>query len=225
MAEYVKAFDNDIALEMTIQDIGKKVSDIFAWVAKAIRLAIKWLTEHLAKLRKVKPEKTDKDATPNSQAGAGAEVMRKEDPKVVYIEDLYDCGNELKGIVEDVKFCVNMLMKRPKPDHKVGKGYAERYAQDNELIADRMERCLNTLKKLDGIEKKTISLEIGETLKKELEELSALYEKYGRFYEMFVKKNQHVEAFMAGTINSFNLISNVGGQASVMIQKLYTVAN
>ena len=113
-----------------------------------------------------------------------------------------------------------MLIERPKPDHKTGKGYGERWAGDNELIADRMAKAMEILEKLDGIEKKTIDADKAEMLKGRLEALNAQYDKYSRIYDMFVKKNQHTTEYFIGTITSFHMISDVAGKALNIILKL-----
>ena len=134
--------------------------------------------------------------------------------------DLYDCGNELDRVVDDIQFCLEMLIKRPTPDHKVGKGYAQRWAGDNEMIADRMAKAAEVLEKLEGIEKKTLTADKAEKLKTRLETLNGQYEKYCRIYQMFIKKNQHTEAFLATTTNSFNTISNIATKALNIIMQL-----
>lgn len=221
--EYVQAFKNEIATENLVTDIGKRIMSVFKFIGELIKKAISFLTTHLSKLNRIK--KTDKDPTPNSQSGAGAEVMQKKAPKVVYAEDCYDCGNELTNIVADIDFCVQLLMKRPKPDYKVNKSYADRWEQDNSLIADRMNRCLNELEKLEGISNKTVSTETGEKLKAKLEELNAQYDKYGRIYQMFINKHQGIEQYMISTQVSFNLISSTGAKALNIILQLYTPAD
>ena len=184
-----------------------------------IRKAIKFLTGLIGKLRKNK-KNTNQDATPSNMNGSGAEVMTNTTITPVIVEELYDCGNELERVVDDVRFCIEMLIKRPKPDHKTGKGYGERWAGDNELIADRMAKAMEILEKLDGIEKKTIDVDKAEMLKGRLEALNAQYDKYSRIYDMFVKKNQHTTEYFIGTITSFHMISDVAGKALNIILKL-----
>lgn len=220
--DYAQAFENEIATENLVNDIGKKIMSIFKFIGDLIKKAISFLTTHLSKLARIK--KTDKDPTPNSQTGAGAEVMQKKEPKAVYAEDCYDCGNELTGIVNDIDFCLQLLMKRPKPDYKVNKNYGERWEQDNSLIADRMNRCMNDLNKLEGIDRKTVSEETGEKLKARLEFLNTQYEKYARIYQMFINKHQGIEQYMVSTQMSFNLISSTASKALEIILKMYTPA-
>ena len=246
--EYMSALEKEIAMEVTIADIGQKVMSIFKFIGELIRKAIKVLTGLIGRLKKTKiqqesgpvyvdkngkviPEddpnlqaainrKTNMTPTPDTMKGAGAEVMTKEAPKSTITADLYDCGNELDRVVTDIQFCLEMLIKRPTPDHKVGKGYAERWAGDNEMIADRMAKAAEILEKLEGIEKKTLTADKAEKLKTRLETLNGQYEKYCRIYQMFIKKNQHTEAFLATTTNSFNTISNIATKALNIIMQL-----
>ena len=229
--EYMSALEKEIAMEVTIADIGQKVMSIFKFIGELIRKAIKFLTGLVGRLKKTKgtsenentkstEDRSNMNATPNTMKGAGAEVMTKEVPKPTVTADLYDCGNELDRVVNDIQFCLEMLIKRPTPDHKVGKGYAERWAGDNELIADRMAKASEVLEKLEGIEKKTLSADKAEKLKTRLETLNGQYEKYCRIYQMFIKKNQHTEAFLATTTNSFNTISNIATKALNIIMQL-----
>ena len=246
--EYMSALEKEIAMEVTIADIGQKVMSIFKFIGELIRKAIKVLTGLIGRLKKTKiqqesgpvyvdkngkviPEddpnlqaainrKTNMTPTPDTMKGAGAEVMTKEAPKSTITADLYDCGNELDRVVNDIQFCLEMLVKRPTPDHKVGKGYAERWAGDNEMIADRMAKAAEVLEKLEGIEKKTLTADKAEKLKARLETLNGQYEKYCRIYQMFIKKNQHTEAFLATTTNSFNTISNIATKALNIIMQL-----
>ena len=246
--EYMSALEKEIAMEVTIADIGQKVMSIFKFIGELIRKAIKVLTGLIGRLKKTKiqqesgpvyvdkngkviPEddpnlqaainrKTNMTPTPDTMKGAGAEVMTKEAPKSTITADLYDCGNELDRVVNDIQFCLEMLIKRPTPDHKVGKGYAERWAGDNEMIADRMAKAAEVLEKLEGIEKKTLTADKAERLKTRLETLNGQYEKYCRIYQMFIKKNQHTESFLATTTNSFNTISNIATKALNIIMQL-----
>ena len=229
--EYMSALEKEIAMEVTIADIGQKVMSIFKFIGELIRKAIKFLTGLVGRLKKTKgasenentkstEDRSNMNATPNTMKGAGAEVMTKEAPKPTITADLYDCGNELDRVVNDIQFCLEMLIKRPTPDHKVGKGYAERWAGDNEMIADRMAKAAEVLEKLEGIEKKTLTADKAEKLKARLETLNGQYEKYCRIYQMFIKKNQHTEAFLATTTNSFNTISNIATKALNIIMQL-----
>ena len=229
--EYMSALEKEIAMEVTIADIGQKVMSIFKFIGELIRKAIKFLTGLVGRLKKTKStsenentksteDRSNMNATPNTMKGAGAEVMTKEVPKPTVTADLYDCGNELDRVVNDIQFCLAMLIKRPTPDHKVGKGYAERWAGDNEMIADRMAKAAEVLEKLEGIEKKTLTADKAEKLKARLETLNGQYEKYCRIYQMFIKKNQHTEAFLATTTNSFNTISNIATKALNIIMQL-----
>lgn len=229
--EYMSALEKEIAMEVTIADIGQKVMSIFKFIGELIRKAIKFLTGLVGRLKKTKgtsenentkstEDRSNMNATPNTMKGAGAEVMTKEAPKPTVTADLYDCGNELDRVVNDIQFCLEMLIKRPTPDHKVGKGYAERWAGDNEMIADRMAKAAEVLEKLEGIEKKTLTADKAEKLKTRLETLNGQYEKYCRIYQMFIKKNQHTEAFLATTTNSFNNISNIATKALNIIMQL-----
>lgn len=217
--EYMTALEREIVTEGLISNISEKVTTLFKIIGELIRKAIKFLTGLIGKLRKNK-KNTNQDATPSNMNGSGAEVMTNTTITPVVVEELYDCGNELERVVDDVRFCIEMLIKRPKPDHKTGKGYGERWAGDNELIADRMAKAMEILEKLDGIEKKTIDADKAEMLKGRLEALNAQYDKYSRIYDMFVKKNQHTTEYFIGTITSFHMISDVAGKALNIILKL-----
>lgn len=228
--EYMSALEKEIAMEVTIADIGQKVMSIFKFIGELIHKAIKFLTGLIGRLKKTKPQQesgpvyVDKNGKvipeddPNLQAAIQTTIDRLNSN--MNTADLYDCGNELDRVVNDIQFCLEMLIKRPTPDHKVGKGYAERWAGDNELIADRMAKASEVLEKLEGIEKKTLSADKAEKLKTRLETLNGQYEKYCRIYQMFIKKNQHTEAFLATTTNSFNTISNIATKALNIIMQL-----
>ena len=228
--EYMSALEKEIAMEVTIADIGQKVMSIFKFIGELIRKAIKVLTGLIGRLKKTKiqqesgPVYVDKNGKvipeddPNLQAAIQTTIDRLNSN--MNTADLYDCGNELDRVVNDIQFCLEMLIKRPTPDHKVGKGYAERWAGDNEMIADRMAKAAEVLEKLEGIEKKTLSADKAEKLKTRLETLNGQYEKYCRIYQMFIKKNQHTEAFLATTTNSFNTISNIATKALNIIMQL-----
>ena len=230
--EYMSALEKEIAMEVTIADIGQKVMSIFKFIGELIRKAIKFLTGLIGRLKKTKgtsenentkstEDRSNMNATPNTMKGAGSEVMTNEIITSSVAPGYYDCGNELERVVNDVQFCLEMLIKRPTPDHKVGKGYAERWAGDNELIADRMAKAAEVLEKLEGIEKKSLSVPKAEILKDRLEVLNKQYEKYARIYDLFVKKNQHTEVFFATTIASFDQISNVASKALNIIMQLH----
>ena len=206
--EYMSALEKEIAMEVTIADIGQKVMSIFKFIGELIRKAIKFLTGLVGRLKKTKG------------ASENENTKSTEDRSNMNTADLYDCGNELDRVVNDIQFCLEMLIKRPTPDHKVGKGYAERWAGDNEMIADRMAKAAEVLEKLEGIEKKTLTTDKAEKLKTRLETLNGQYEKYCRIYQMFIKKNQHTEAFLATTTNSFNTISNIATKALNIIMQL-----
>lgn len=228
--EYMSALEKEIAMEVTIADIGQKVMSIFKFIGELIRKAIKFLTGLIGRLKKTKPQQesgpvyVDKNGKvipeddPNLQAAIQTTIDRLNNN--MNTADLYDCGNELDRVVNDIQFCLEMLIKRPTPDHKVGKGYAERWAGDNEMIADRMAKAAEVLEKLEGIEKKTLTADKAEKLKTRLETLNGQYEKYCRIYQMFIKKNQHTEAFLATTTNSFNTISNIATKALNIIMQL-----
>ena len=228
--EYMSALEKEIAMEVTIADIGQKVMSIFKFIGELIRKAIKFLTGLIGRLKKTKPQQesgpvyVDKNGKvipeddPNLQAAIQTTIDRLNSN--MNTADLYDCGNELDKVVNDIQFCLEMLIKRPTPDHKVGKGYAERWAGDNEMIADRMAKAAEVLEKLEGIEKKTLTADKAEKLKARLETLNGQYEKYCRIYQMFIKKNQHTEAFLATTTNSFNTISNIATKALNIIMQL-----
>ena len=228
--EYMTALEKEIAMEVTMADIGQKVMSIFKFIGDLIHKAVKFLTGLIGKLRKTKPQQesgpviVDKNGKvipyddPNVQADIQATSDRLNNN--TNTADLYDCGNELDRVIDDIQFCLEMLIKRPTPDHKVGKGYAERWAGDNEMIADRMAKAAEVLEKLEGIEKKTLTADKAEKLKTRLDTLNGQYEKYCRIYQMFIKKNQHTEAFLATTTNSFNTISNIATKALNIIMQL-----
>ena len=229
--EYMTALEKEIAMEVTMADIGQKVMSIFKFIGELIHKAVKFLTGLIGKLRKTKAtsenentksteDRSNRNATPNTMKGANSEVMTNGIITNSVTSDLYDCGNELDRVVDDIQFCLEMLIKRPTPDHKVGKGYAQRWAGDNEMIADRMAKAAEVLEKLEGIEKKTLTADKAEKLKARLETLNGQYEKYCRIYQMFIKKNQHTEVFLATTTNSFNTISNIAAKALNIIMQL-----
>ena len=228
--EYMTALEKEIAMEVTMADIGQKVMSIFKFIGELIHKAVKFLTGLIGKLRKTKPQQ---ESGPVSVDKNG-KVIPYDDPKVqadiqaaidrlnnnTNTADLYDCGNELDRVIDDIQFCLEMLIKRPTPDHKVGKGYAERWAGDNEMIADRMAKAAEVLEKLEGIEKKTLTADKAEKLKARLESLNNQYEKYRRIYKMFIDKHQHTEVFFITTMNSFNTISNSATKALNIIMQL-----
>ena len=228
--EYMTALEKEIAMEVTMADIGQKVMSIFKFISDLIHKAIKFLTGLIGKLRKTKPQQESGPVIVDKNG----KVIPYDDPKVqadiqatidrlngnMNTADLYDCSNELDKVVDDIQFCLEMLIKRPTPDHKVGKGYSQRWAGDNEMIADRMAKAAEVLEKLEGIEKKTLTADKAEKLKTRLETLNGQYEKYCRIYQMFIKKNQHTEVFLATTTNSFNTISNIAAKALNIIMQL-----
>ena len=229
--EYMTALEKEIAMEVTIADIGQKVMSIFKFIGELIHKAVKFLTGLIGKLRKTKAtsenentksteDRSNRNATPNTMKGANSEVMTNQIITNSVTSDLYDCGNELDRVIDDIQFCLEMLIKRPTPDHKVGKGYAERWAGDNEMIADRMAKAAEVLEKLEGIEKKTLTADKAEKLKARLESLNNQYEKYRRIYKMFIDKHQHTEVFFITTMNSFNTISNSATKALNIIMQL-----
>ena len=229
--EYMTALEKEIAMEVTMADIGQKVMSIFKFIGELIHKAVKFLTGLIGKLRKTKAtsenentksteDRSNRNATPNTMKGANSEVMTNQIITNSVTSDLYDCGNELDRVIDDIQFCLEMLIKRPTPDHKVGKGYAERWAGDNEMIADRMAKAAEVLEKLEGIEKKTLTADKAEKLKARLESLNNQYEKYRRIYKMFIDKHQHTEVFFITTMNSFNTISNSATKALNIIMQL-----
>ena len=70
MAEYAKALENEIAIEMTVQDIANGARKVFKFIGDLIRKAIEFLASLIKKLGKIK--KTDKDPTPTNMDSAGA---------------------------------------------------------------------------------------------------------------------------------------------------------
>lgn len=213
MAEYMTAFEMEIAAEGFIDSISEKTSKILATLRRLFDACIKFLTGLISKLHKNKGA-TNQDPTPNSQAGGGAEVMKQGKVVPVYKEATYDCGKELYDILADLNFCMEMIVKRPKPDYKTNKSYKERWFQDNQLIVDRMERCANTLDKLESIENKTVNLEAAEDLKKKFEDLNEVYEKYGRMFKTYATKRPETNAFMIDTQVAITVIAEVAGRAA-----------
>lgn len=222
MAEYAKAFENEIAIEMTIQDIGKGIKKAISFIMDLIKKAVNFLIGLIKKLAKVK--KTDKNPTPVNMAKGGAEVMKKEAPKVVTVQDVYDCGNELNNIVADIDFCVNLVAKRPMPNNKVNKHYEERWAGDNELMKERLLKDEDVLQKLEGIQYKSLTQETAEALKTRLETLSASFKKYDNAYDMFVRKHRDVAVFMGETMKAFTTIVEISNWTLKMILQLYAPA-
>ena len=228
--DYYTTLEKEIATENLVSSIVDKVMSIIKFIIGLIQQAIDIITRLIGKLRKTK---TQQESGPVIVDKNG-KVIPYDDPKVqadiqaaidrlnnnTNTADLYDCGNELDRVVNDIQFCLEMLIKRPTPDHKVGKGYAERWAGDNEMIADRMAKAAEVLEKLEGIEKKTLTADKAEKLKARLESLNNQYEKYRRIYKMFIDKHQHTEVFFITTMNSFNTISNSATKALNIIMQL-----
>ena len=52
--EYMTALEREIAMEVTMADIGQKVMSVFKFIGELIRKAIKFLTGLIGKLRKNK---------------------------------------------------------------------------------------------------------------------------------------------------------------------------
>lgn len=204
MAEYSRAFRDEIAIEGFVQDIGAKAMKIFHFIGQLIHQTIDFLMKYIKKLNMVKSKNTP--VNPNSTMIVDSP---DESPEVITRVNTYDCGKELNDIVSDLQFCIELLAKRPAPNHKIGKGYSQRWDGDNELIADRMTRCADVLDRLNSIESKSMNSEMAENLKRRLETLNAQYDKYGKIYQAFVKKNAHTEQFLISTMISFNLISEI----------------
>lgn len=239
MAEYMNAFELEITVEGFIDSICKKSSQIFATLRKLFDQCIKFLIGLINKLRKHKATNqnqqqsqqqnqqsaaqkytttrapsNNQDPTPNSQAGGGAEVMQHSTLTPVYKEDTYDCSKELYDILAELKFCMDMIVKRPVPNHKTNKSYKERWAQDDQLIMERIERCGNIVEKLESIDNKTINLDAAEDIKTKFEELAELYNKYGKIYDSFAKKHIEAREYMFSTHIAFTAISEVAGRAA-----------
>lgn len=257
MKEYSQAFEQEIAVEGLVQNIGNKllkiVNTITTLIQRAISFLIKFIHKNISQNTnsasqqqthhstmtapqnsmnepRVKNSASQRQTTHSSKTAASRvnnfeqhrqDVQSSNTSMQPYI-DVYDCSKELNDIVSDVQFCIELLAKRPTPNHKLGKGYAEKWNGDNELISDRMERCMGEIDKLNAIDKKTISVETGETLKNRLETLNTQYEKYARTYQMFVKRNAHAEQYLLTTMVSFNNISDVASKALNIILKLYS---
>lgn len=221
MAEYMTAFEMEIAAEGFIDTIKEKGGKIIKIFGELIQKAIKFITGLIAKLRRNKVA-TNMDPTPNSQYGGKSEVMTGSKIVTVSNTDIYDCGKELNDVVADLNLCVEMIVKRGVPNHSTNKSYGERWAQDNSFIQERMLNCKNTLNKLQDIEYKTIDLELAEKLKDKLETLKDQYNKYGAIYKNFNIKHPEANKFMLASYNSLGSISEVGCDALQTIMTLMT---
>lgn len=222
MAEYMTAFEYEIVAESFGDAIVSGAKKIIEVLHKIFDTCIKFLGRLINKLRGVKKDTSNKsqDSSPVFAGRASNEDTEVSEP--VTIDNTYDCGNDLYGILADLEFCINLLMKRPKPNHSVGKGYDDRWAQDNTLIEDRMQRCADIIAKLESIENKTIDLEAATKIKAKFESLDKTYTTYGRIYEAFVKKNPGPAKYMTSTQRQFNNISEIATKASKINLSLMT---
>lgn len=221
MAEYMTAFEMEIAAEGFIDTIKEKGAKIIKIFGDLIQKAIKFITGLIAKLRRNKVA-TNMDPTPNSQYGGKSEVMTGSKIVTISNTDIYDCGKELNDVVADLNLCVEMIVKRGTLNHKINKSYGERWAQDDAFINERMMNCNNILVKLKDIEYKTINLELAESLKNKLEALNDQYNKYGAMYKNFNLKHPEANKFMMASYNSLGAISDVGCNALQAIMTLMT---
>lgn len=223
MSEYVNALDMEFAAEGFVDSIREKTSKIVEVIHKMLAACVKFLTDLISKLRRTKTATND-DPTPTSQRGTKSEVMvkTKGNGEEIVSVDVYNCGNELKGILEDVTFCIDLISKRPTPNHKTNRSYAERWAKDDELILERMANCMTIIEKLESIEYLTIDLETAEKFKVMFEELDKKYTKYGNAYDMYCKKNPAANSFMITTQQAFNSISTVASKAAKINLSLLT---
>ena len=217
--DYYATLEKEIATENLVSSIVDKVMSIIKFIIRLIQQAIDIITRLIGKLKRNKTG-TNQDATPNTMKGAGAEVMTNGEPTPTVTADAYDCGNEVTRVVDDIEICVEMLIKRPLPDHTLGKGYIERWAGDNEFIADRIAKVNEVLDKLDEIENKTLTIDVAETLKTRLQKLKTQYEKYSRIYGMYVKKHPHTEVYLASTRTSFDIIANASNRVMKMFPQI-----
>ena len=83
-----------------------------------------------------------------------------------------------------------------------------------------MTRCNDNLTKLEEIEYKSLTVETAEELKKRLETLNNTYQKYARIYDMFIKKNPHMDQYMLATQTSFNSIASVSSKTLQIVLQL-----
>lgn len=204
------AFEREIVTEGFVETLKEKTLKIIETIRKLIRTCINFLVGLIAKLKKKKDvTATNEEPTPTKLVTSSG-------------SDTYNCSKELYDILADVEFALSLLVKRPKPNHKVGKGYDDYYAQDNQMIEERMSRCINTIEKLESLPNKIIDLENAEKIRAKFEDIDEQYTKYGRMYEMFVKKNPGAAAYMTNTQRCFNQIANVCTKASKINLSLMT---
>lgn len=210
MSEYMSAFEREIVTEGFMDTLKEKTLKIIEVIRKLIRTCINFLVGLIAKLKKKKvTTATNEEPVPVELVTASG-------------ADTYNCSKELYDILADVEFSLNLLVKRPKPDHKVGKGYDDRYAQDNQMIEERMGRCINTIEKLDSLPNKIIDLENAEKIKAKFEAIDVQYTQYARLYQAFAKKNPGASQYMVNTQRCFNQISDVCAKASKINLSLMT---
>lgn len=213
--EYMTALEREIVTEGLVSNIHSKVQIVIKAIRKLIDRAIEIINGIIGKLKKSKGKESD-------DVFKGYTIINKNGNEVPYNDDVeakiqktnvYDCGKELTEVIDEIQLCVEKLCQRPTPDHKLGKGYAERWAGDNEFISERMGKASDILDKLESIENKELKLEDAEVLRDRLQKLKVQYEKYGRIYDMYIKKNPHTEEYLTTTTISFDKISSIANRA------------
>ena len=213
--EYMTALEREIVTEGLVSNIHSKVQIVIKAIRKLIDRAIEIINGIIGKLKKSKGKESD-------DVFKGYTIIDKNGNEVPYNDDVeakiqktnvYDCGKELTEVIDEIQLCVEKLCQRPTPDHKLGKGYAERWAGDNEFISERMGKASDILDKLESIENKELKLEDAEVLRDRLQKLKVQYEKYGRIYDMYIKKNPHTEEYLTTTTISFDKISSIANRA------------
>ena len=213
--EYMTALEREIVTEGLVSNIHSKVQIVIKAIRKLIDRAIEIINGIIGKLKKSKGKESD-------GVFKGYTIIDKNGNEVPYNDDVeakiqktnvYDCGKELTEVIDEIQLCVEKLCQRPTPDHKLGKGYAERWAGDNEFISERMGKASDILDKLESIENKELKLEDAEVLRDRLQKLKIQYEKYGRIYDMYIKKNPHTEEYLTTTTISFDKISSIANRA------------
>ena len=213
--EYMTALEREIVTEGLVSNIHSKVQIVIKAIRKLIDRAIEIINGIIGKLKKSKGKESD-------DVFKGYTIIDKNGNEVPYNDDVeakiqktnvYDCGKELTEVIDEIQLCVEKLCQRPTPDHKLGKGYAERWAGDNEFISERMGKASDILDKLESIENKELKLEDAEVLRDRLQKLKIQYEKYGRIYDMYIKKNPHTEEYLTTTTISFDKISSIANRA------------
>ena len=223
--EYMPALEREIVTESLISNIDEKVKVIIKFVVGLIQRAIEILTDIISKCKKNKNKENDNDFK-------NYKIIDKNGNEIPYNDDIeakiqksikinvYNCGKEMTNVIDEIQFCIEKLCQRPTPNHKLGKGYAERWAGDNEFIIERMAKASEILDKLEAIEDKELKLEDAEVLRDRLQKLRAQYDKYYRIYDMYSKKNPHTEEYLITTMAAFNVIADVSNRSMQIFPEL-----